>query len=841
MPRRSWTLPAFVMCIWLALTFAPTTAAQSGANLLEMQVSAAYNGFFRADYWLPLRVTLENNADALVGEVVVRPARNVGLSATYSLTVDLAPNTRKADVLYVNMDSIATSLVVEFIDSASGAVLLERTVPLRALVNTDHLYVVLTQAASGSIDLTAAHAPGMNAVQSNWTLNDIPDRAPALNAANMLVFTAIDSGGMSLAQESAIGAWVANGGHLLVTGGASWQATAAAFTDLLPLQVRGTQTLEDVSGLAGFINTTDTLRAQTVVSVGELIDGAQVLAQAADGTPLLVRRVYGEGTVDYLAADPNSAPLRGWAGLSPLVHRLAVTADPVPTWTGQVSRWAEASAASEVLPGIDLLPSVLPILGFLALYIALLGPLNYVLLNRINRRELAWLTIPALIAVFSLLAYALGSSLRGTAPSIGRVTLVRSWQDVPFAHSTELVGLLSPQRTRYTLTADPAALLRPMPRSAFGVGSVSLLSATFQSTTSIQQLNGFRAQDFPVDASFVAGFVTQSTVAPPPISGQAVIFYAQNNANQLRVRGSVRNDSQETLYDALILARGTPIRFTEPIEAGEVVTFDAPFALQEAPAPAPIGKLLAGSSNLSFTSSYIENTDISTRQIIGENNYSYNPLFPNAFPSDGDDPLRTQEIRRRQLFLMSLMQEPHLSTARGNQVYLAAWGSAPQTALSLQERDYTPYASTLYLVALNSTVERPLGRSVHVSADQFAWSVFEKDGIVSESPVNLNVPDGNRIAFEFVPLQTARLDTVERVYIYAQRTSGSNLSVPIAVYNWQAGTWDDFVITGERLVLDEPAPYVSAQNSVVVRVVGTGNLSLTLRQLSVEQEGRFAS
>ena len=46
-----------------------------------------------------------------------------------------------------------------------------------------------------------------------------------------------------------------------------------------------------------------------------------------------------------------------------------------------------AASATEILPGLDLLPDVLPLCGFLAFYVALIGPLNYFVLNRINRRE----------------------------------------------------------------------------------------------------------------------------------------------------------------------------------------------------------------------------------------------------------------------------------------------------------------------------------------------------------------------------------------------------------------------------------------------------------------------
>ncbi|MBK8024645.1 MAG: hypothetical protein IPK19_25285 [Chloroflexi bacterium] len=57
---------------------------------------------------------------------------------------------------------------------------------------------------------------------------------------------------------------------------------------------------------------------------------------------------------------------------------------------------------------------MLPLFGFLALYILLVGPANYFLLSRINRREWAWVTIPILILVFSALAHTLGEFCAAT-------------------------------------------------------------------------------------------------------------------------------------------------------------------------------------------------------------------------------------------------------------------------------------------------------------------------------------------------------------------------------------------------------------------------------------------
>ena len=42
------------------------------------------------------------------------------------------------------------------------------------------------------------------------------------------------------------------------------------------------------------------------------------------------------------------------------------------------------------------------------LYTAIIGPINFLILRRINRRELAWITIPALVLLFSAITFFTG-------------------------------------------------------------------------------------------------------------------------------------------------------------------------------------------------------------------------------------------------------------------------------------------------------------------------------------------------------------------------------------------------------------------------------------------------
>src|SRR5690606_27882202 len=195
-------------------------------------------------------------------------------------------------------------------------------------------------------------------------------------------------------------------------------------------------------------------------------------------------------------------------------------------------------------------------------------------LSRLNRRELAWITIPLLIVVFSALSWLLGFNLRGTEATLSRLAVVRSWPESDRAIVEGLGGLLSPRRAQYNLTLAGGSALRPLPRVADG----NVLTTNVQSSIDIRQTNVFTASDFAVDASFIAGFSTTGTVEKPAIGGSASL--ALDRATGLwRVRGLVRNESDQTLENPVVLARGVAPRLEAPLAPGDSAAFD--FTLPE--------------------------------------------------------------------------------------------------------------------------------------------------------------------------------------------------------------------------------------------------------------------
>jgi hypothetical protein len=833
--RMSKTFRVLVLLVAGLLTTCYVSSAQDVTASISMSVNAGFDGSFRENEWMPLYIRVSNDGGQVDGRLVVRPeTSNSALTSTYSVPISLPQGARKTVFLYATALSFASQLRVELIAN-DGTVVAAQPTNVRSVQGRDQIHVVVSGSPGGSIDLTGLHDTNYNGFQANWTVSNIPDWAVALTSVNFMLFSDVDTGALSTRQRQAIADWVAQGGHLIVTGGPNWQATAAGLTDLLPLTPTGNMTIDDLSALREWTRFHDgDLKQSSVIATGALKPEAQTLVSGPNGVPLLARLLRGSGTIDYLAADPNTQPLRGWTGMGNLWLVLGTTVNPTPSWGYGISNWDQAVNAVNIMPGVNLLPDILPLCGFLAAYIALIGPLNYLVLNRINRREYAWVTIPVFILLFSALAWSVGFNLRGNEVTVSRLAVVQSWPNAERAQVQEVMGLLSPRRATYTLTADANSFLRPVPR----IAQSSLLANTTQVSTDIQQTDVFRAADFPVDASFIAGFSSSAFIDKPAVNGQATLFYNDPTQGAQGIRGSVRNDSPYTLKDPIILVRGQSLALNKPIAPGEVATFDLTLTDAELPSPSPLAYAPGGFTSV-FQRSYIYQSSVpqTIKDILGDQ------LPTRRLYSPDDDTPAGQEARRRRFFLSSFVSDAYNElTGRGNRAYLAAWseGVSP-LQMSLEGANWRLLDTTLFLVELNVQITPPSTEAL-VTSDQFTWAVRERASLNDMGPLDMSFQAGDAVAFQFTPLPNAVLRRVSELSVIVDRSSTSGRGLPLELWNWSAGKWENIQLTTDSnsYVVTDPARFLGPQNAVQVRV-DADNIGgyPRIQDLSIEQRGEF--
>src|SRR5260221_3269580 len=522
---------------------------------VRLNVEAGYDGYYRANQWMPLLVTLSNIGADLTGEVRVTALGTAGLSAAeYTTNIDLPKQSNKQVFLYITLDH-AQQVKVEL--ATQDGVIADDSIDIKLAPPGEPIYAVITESPRGTVDLQPARTASGAAHQVNWGIRNVPDTAEALRSLDLLLLTDVDSGNLTLNQRQAIEHWVRAGGHLVVTGGPNWQKTQAGVTDLLPLKPTGTTTLTSLPTLGVYAGRpSDALNATQdtpiIVAQGDLAPDAQVLASASN-TPLLLRHPLGGGTVDYLTVDPNLEPISSWTDRDQFWLTLITSTGQQPSWTGGVVSDDMAQQAADLIRGLRL-PDVAQLGGFLAIYILMIGPVNYLVLSRLGRRELAWITIPIIVIVSSVIAFLTGLSLRGTQATVNRIALVQVWPGNDQAHVDGVIGLLAPRRSTYTLIAHDGLTLRGLENQSVLAGIDTSLGPP------IFEYPNFEVRNIAIDAGLTATFATSGSLVAKPIDGSAVMTLSTQAAtplqNPVTITGTVTNTTGQALEDAVILVSG---------------------------------------------------------------------------------------------------------------------------------------------------------------------------------------------------------------------------------------------------------------------------------------------
>jgi len=823
----------FLLAVIVILPTRLVSAQDTQSGAITLTIEAGFDGAYRDQQWMPIRVRVRNEGAAVSGRLVVRPETSgSALLSTYSTPITLPEGAAQTAVFAITLRGTATQLRIELIDDR-GLVVASAPALIRPIQAYDRLYVVISESPSGYVDLTPARIGGFAAFQASWIPADLPDHTAILDSVNAILIHEADTGTFTTAQRDALADWTAAGGHLIVTGGSGWQATAAGLGELLPFTPQETGSIDSLQALGDWVRIdAAAMDNAATIAVGEVRPGATVLAAGADGTPILIRGAFGSGTVDYVTVDPNSAPLRGWSGLSDLWFALITSTAPPTGWSMGITDWDQAINAAQIFPGLDALPDILPLCGFLLGYIALIGPINYIVLNRINRREWAWVTIPAFIVVFTVLAFAVGANLRGSEATINQLAFVRGWSDTERARTDTVLGVLSPRRERYSLLAPAGETLRPIPRTVTGTALLANVANSFAGID-IQQRDIFEAADFTVDASFIAPFALTGSTTAPPISGSVTFTYDDRIEGQMIVLGSVRNESDYALVDPVILARGTAEHLETTLAPGEQVTFALVLAGEGIAAPG----VRVPSPALTFYSrlaSQYTQTEQSVIDIMGTENFSAN-YYARTF-TNFDDPMLDQ--RRRQFFMSSFVDDA-FSSGRGDRVFVAGWSVQPQTTIELEGAAWSAQYSTLYVIELEAAYDLPADE-VTIPPERFSWIVRDQNR-AGAAPNDIDFVSGEFAEFQFTPFPTAVLSDVTAMSIRIGENSSGSRTIPLEIWNFDSAAWESILVTGGQWIAADPAPYLGAQNAVRVRAtadqIASGFMRFTA--LGIEQRGTF--
>jgi hypothetical protein len=244
------TLLAFSTWAGLVWPTAATAAARGAPLAVTLAVHAGFDGYYKDQRWLPVRITVANDGPDTKGTLSVAvPRSNGGADVVVTRDVDLPTQSRREVFLYVPTEGFISNLQVTLTDGNRKDLATAATRLVQAGAS-DLIYGVLASSPSAFNVLGGIKPASGSAYVAQLETADLPPVSYAWHALDVLVISDVDTGVFSPEQRTALAEWVASGGRLIVAGGPTWQKTAAGLGPLLPVAPSGSQNLPDTSALA---------------------------------------------------------------------------------------------------------------------------------------------------------------------------------------------------------------------------------------------------------------------------------------------------------------------------------------------------------------------------------------------------------------------------------------------------------------------------------------------------------------------------------------------------------------------------------------------------------------
>lgn len=509
-----------------------------------MKVTGGFDTVAKSGTWTPIAVELENPGNGTI-EGVFDVEQGDWAIPVCTAKVYLPANSRKLYHVYARLKEYGD---VRVLFRSGNRALSVQKVPLNFAGLWDVTVISVGDRASQLSFLNREKLGGPAGARGNKTIqvgsipvSQLPDRPSGYEGVDVLVITNLPTSSANPRALKALGMWVASGGTLVVGTGADYRSYQNEFFDeLLPVQITGAGQISTFKSLADAGGTPLPAGAMAIAkSTPKAGIATGVISES--GAPIYAEREYGAGKVVFLAFDPLSSPFKDWNGQAAFWKGLVSSGNGVPmvvarglaaSMTGGYNPQYDPYAGTRTFPLVVQqnqsikMPSFSTIALFLLGYIVVLVPINYFVLHKLRRRELAWVTTPVIVLVFTIGAYGIGYTMKGGQLQLNEATFIETSCNARYARVVTEASIFSPASRNYKVTlSDPQSLGQVIPSMddtnlpAMEIGEQSVMdglrmamwSSKLLESTSGVDLGGHLQSDLKLTGNRIQGTIRNNT------------------------------------------------------------------------------------------------------------------------------------------------------------------------------------------------------------------------------------------------------------------------------------------------------------------------------------------
>lgn len=441
-------------------TAAPEATESFDPNIV-LKVQYDYDNKVRANFVVPAFIEIENNGAELDGEVRIFITPEYGKEAlVYCLGVHVEANDTASFVLPFKAGT--TRNIQTYLYQNDKAVAKAKLGKKGVTLATNSLVGILSSDPQGMnhwqglTKLTDAEGYECMVKAVNLDEDRFPEEQFLLDRFALLVLNHYDINTLNQKQQAALTGWVQGGGVLLVDGDLANTQGIASLQPIIDLTVNGEIPADEVVQKMYAVANTKYSSQKAIETLG-VVEPMGAVHYGSEEQPMLLRYEAGSGKV-FVSTFSLAAPA--------LSHRGVVTGyfGRVKGMSSIASSIAEAMAYGyfntnqmrEAVRGIEWLDATAigGILIAMVIFIILVGPVNYAILAKKDRRDWIWVTAPVLTLIFCGVFFGIGISRQGNTPISSVVSVLDNRVYGQESHSEIGVGMPQMGNCEVTLNIE---------------------------------------------------------------------------------------------------------------------------------------------------------------------------------------------------------------------------------------------------------------------------------------------------------------------------------------------------------------------------------------------------
>ena len=417
---------------------------------LDVGLKVGFNGAFNRSCWVPAKVEITNHGNGFSGNILITLKGCKGWSCSeedkipfrsYTYPISLSANETKEASIPLRISDNISSLRFQIL--SVDKVLYEKEITPDFDALSGNLVIVLTKhkerfAQLAQISDEKERVPRLIFAEPET----LPEEWISYESLSSIIFNDIDISLLTPAQIEAVLAWTHSGGSIILTYDfCSVERNLRFLKRILPGNILGREKLTAPENLSAEVTgDKNIIQAATILRT----DLPQELAIISDkGKNIITRCPIGLGSLVLIGFDSEAVTFESGNVRRASYNFLSKYFIPGGTY---ISKWNAYGERDILLPKIVRVSFLKKyIISFLILYVLILGPLNYLLLKRLDKREYILVSVPLVVILFVALVYFIGFKLRG------KETLL-SYHESVFMNPGE--KLLLPEAEMGVLAAD---------------------------------------------------------------------------------------------------------------------------------------------------------------------------------------------------------------------------------------------------------------------------------------------------------------------------------------------------------------------------------------------------